>query len=212
MALPSAFRSLRHRNYQLFFGGQIISLVGTWMQAVTESWLMYRLTGSSALLGLTGFSAQIPVFLLATLGGIVADRYDRRRIIVTTQACAMLLAGTLAALTLHGSRAGVAPVRDRRTARHRERLRHPRAPGLRRRHGGTRGSDQRHRAQLVDVQRRPHRGPGRRGRPRRRDRRGLVPPSALRHPPSAFRLPPSAFRLPPSARTSCGMQRVESYE
>jgi len=101
-ALPSALRSLRHRNYQLFFGGQLISLVGTWMQSVAESWLMYRLTGSSALLGMTGFAAQIPVFLLATLGGIVADRTDRRRIIIATQTCAMVLAGTLAALTLTG--------------------------------------------------------------------------------------------------------------
>jgi MFS family permease len=100
--LPAALRSLHHRNYRLFFGGQIISLVGTWMQSVAESWLMYRLTGSSALLGLTGFCAQIPVFVLATVGGLVADRYDRRRIIVTTQTCAMLLAGTLAVLTLTG--------------------------------------------------------------------------------------------------------------
>ena len=72
------------------------------MQSVAESWLMYRLTGSSALLGLTGFCAQIPVFLLATLGGTVADRLDRRRIIIATQSCAMLLAGTLAILTLTG--------------------------------------------------------------------------------------------------------------
>ena len=100
--MPSALRSLRHRNYQLFFGGQLISLIGTWMQSVAESWLVYRLTGSSALLGLIGFAAQIPVFLLATLGGIVADRNDRHRIIVLTQAASMCLAGTLAVLTLTG--------------------------------------------------------------------------------------------------------------
>ena len=58
-------RALRHRNYQLFFGGQLISLIGTWMQSVAESWLVYRLTGSAALLGVAAFASQIPVFLLA---------------------------------------------------------------------------------------------------------------------------------------------------
>ena len=68
------FRALRHRNYKLFFSGQLISLIGTWMQSVAESWLVFRLTGSSALLGLSSFASQIPVFLLATIGGTVADR------------------------------------------------------------------------------------------------------------------------------------------
>src|SRR5436189_141060 len=67
------FRALRHRNYQLFFSGQLISLTGTWMQSVAESWLVYRLTGSSALLGVSAFFAQIPVFLLAPLGGAAAS-------------------------------------------------------------------------------------------------------------------------------------------
>ena len=98
--LPSALRALRHRNYQLFFGGQLISLTGTWMQFVAQSWLVYRLTGSAVLLGLVGFSGQIPVFLLAPIGGTVADRYHRHRILVTTQTVAMLLASTLAILTL----------------------------------------------------------------------------------------------------------------
>jgi len=95
-------RSLRHRNYQLFFGGQLISLTGTWMQTVAQSWLVYRLTGSAVLLGFVGFSSQIPVFLLAPLGGAVADRYHRRPILVVTQTAAMLLALVLAALTLSG--------------------------------------------------------------------------------------------------------------
>ena len=69
-----AVRALRHRNFQLFFAGQLISLIGTWMQTVAQSWLVYRLTGSSFLLGAVGFASQIPVFLLAPLGGIVADR------------------------------------------------------------------------------------------------------------------------------------------
>lgn len=100
--LPAALRALRHRNYQLFFFGQLISLTGTWMQSVAESWLIYRLTGSAVLLGLVGFSSQIPVFLLAPVGGAVADRYRRHRILVTTQTIAMLLAFTLAGLTLSG--------------------------------------------------------------------------------------------------------------
>jgi MFS family permease len=98
--LPWALRALAHRNYRLFFGGQLISLTGTWMQSVAQSWLVYRLTGSAALLGLVGFSSQIPVLLLASVGGAVADRHRRHRILVVTQTCAMLLASTLAILTL----------------------------------------------------------------------------------------------------------------
>lgn len=100
--LPAALRALRHRNYQLFFGGQLISLVGTWMQSVAQSWLVYRLTGSSVLLGLVGFSSQIPVFLLAPIGGAIADRHNRHRIIISTQSSAMLLAFVLAILALTG--------------------------------------------------------------------------------------------------------------
>jgi MFS family permease len=100
--VPSLVRALRHRNYRLFFGGQLISLTGTWMQMVAQSWLVYRLTGSAVLLGFVGFSGQIPVFLLAPLGGSVADRLNRRRILVATQTTAMLLAFLLAALTLTG--------------------------------------------------------------------------------------------------------------
>ncbi len=100
--LPSALRALRHRNYRLFFGGQLVSLTGTWMQSVAQSWLVYRLTGSAVLLGFVGFSSQIPVFLLATLGGTLADRVNRHRILITTQTLAMLGASTLAALTLTG--------------------------------------------------------------------------------------------------------------
>src|SRR2546421_2210809 len=98
--LPATWRALRHRNFQLFFGGQLISLTGTWMQSVAQSWLVYRLTGSAVLLGLVGFSSQIPVFLLAPIGGAVADRRNRHRILVGTQTAAMVLAFVLAALTL----------------------------------------------------------------------------------------------------------------
>jgi MFS family permease len=96
------FRALRSRNYRLFFSGQIISLIGTWMQSVAQAWLVYRLTHSSLLLGLVGFAGQIPVFLLASIGGMVADRHSRYRIVIATQTTAMLLALILSALTLHG--------------------------------------------------------------------------------------------------------------
>jgi len=99
---PHVVRALRHRNYRLFFGGQLISLIGTWMQSVAQSWLVYRLTGSAALLGLVGFASQIPVFLLAPFGGSIADRYNRHRILLGTQTSAMLLAFVLAGLTLCG--------------------------------------------------------------------------------------------------------------
>jgi len=96
------FRALKHRNYRLFFFGQIISLSGTWMQSVAQSWLVYRVTGSVALLGLIGFAGQFPIFLLAAFGGAVADRYDRRVILICTQASAMATAAMLAFLTLSG--------------------------------------------------------------------------------------------------------------
>ena len=96
------FRALQHRNFQLFFGGQLISLIGTWMDNIAEAWLVYRLTGSSLLLGTVAFAGQIPVFLLAPLGGMAADRWPRRSIVIATQTSSMILAGILAALTLSG--------------------------------------------------------------------------------------------------------------
>jgi len=100
MNLPVTLRALKYRNFQLFFGGQFISLVGTWMQNVAQSWLVYSLTGSSALLGLVGFSGQIPVFAFSVLGGIAADRLSRRHVVIATQTASMLLAFALAFLTL----------------------------------------------------------------------------------------------------------------
>src|SRR5436309_8222023 len=98
--LHPALRSLKHRNFQLFFSGQLISLTGTWMQTVAQSWLVYRLTGSSLLLGGVGFASQFPVFLMAPVGGMVADRMNRHRVVISTQVASMLLAFILAALTL----------------------------------------------------------------------------------------------------------------
>ena len=100
--VPQPFRALRHRNYQLFFGGQLVSLTGTWMQSVAQSWLVYRLTGSAGLLGLVGFAGQIPVFLLAPVGGAVADARGRHPILLATQTLSMLLALALATVTLAG--------------------------------------------------------------------------------------------------------------
>src|SRR5438132_7683697 len=100
LRIPTAGRALRHRNFQLFFSGQLISLVGTWMQTVAQSWLVYRLTGSGLKLGAVGFASQIPVFLFAPIGGIIADRFNRQRVVIGTQVAPMLLAFILAALTL----------------------------------------------------------------------------------------------------------------
>ena len=96
----AAGRALRHRNFQLFFSGQLISLIGTWMQTVAQSWLVYRLTGSGLKLGAVGFASQIPVFLFAPIGGIIADRSHRKHVVIATQVASMLLAFVLAALTL----------------------------------------------------------------------------------------------------------------
>jgi MFS family permease len=96
----TTFRALRHRNFQLFFGGQFISLIGTWMQTIAQTWLVYRLTGSSLLLGVVGFSSQIPIFLLAPVGGLVADRWNRQKVVIATQSTSMILAFMLAGLAL----------------------------------------------------------------------------------------------------------------
>ena len=98
--LAVTFRALAHRNFRLFFSGQLISLVGTWMQSVAQSWLVYRMTGSSLLLGLVGFASQFPVFIFGPFGGTIADRHNRHRIVIATQTASMLLAFALSALTL----------------------------------------------------------------------------------------------------------------
>jgi MFS family permease len=98
----TTLRALRHRNFQLFFSGQLISLTGTWMQSVAQAWLVYSMTKSALLLGTVGFASQIPVFLVAPFGGITADRVNRQRLVIATQTCSMILAGILAWLTLSG--------------------------------------------------------------------------------------------------------------
>ena len=101
-ALRHTLRALRHRNYRLYFTGQIISLAGTWMQQIAMSWLAYRLTGSPLVLGVVAFSGQIPILLLGPLGGLWSDRFDRRRILMATQSLAMIQALALATLTATG--------------------------------------------------------------------------------------------------------------
>jgi MFS family permease len=95
-----AWRALRHRNFRLFFTGQSISLIGTWMTRVATSWLVYRLTGSALLLGVVGFAGQIPTFILAPFAGVLVDRLNRRNLLVWTQVLAGIQSLALAALTL----------------------------------------------------------------------------------------------------------------
>jgi MFS family permease len=97
------FRSLRYRNYRLFFTGQLLSLVGTWMQQLALPWLVYRLTGSAFLLGIVGFSSQIPAFILAPLAGVLSDRWNRYYILLVTQTLSMLQAFTLSILFFTGN-------------------------------------------------------------------------------------------------------------
>ena len=118
--LPGAFK---YRNFRLFFFGQSVSLIGTWMQLVAMSWLVYEKTGSGFWLGVVGFCGQLPSFFLAPIAGVYADRWNRHRTIVIMQTLAMLQAFVLAALVL-GSR--------RRRVAHRTAERHPgRRHGLR---------------------------------------------------------------------------------
>src|SRR5580700_3189828 len=97
--VPKRFGALRHRNFQLFIAGQMVSLIGTWMQSTAQLWLVYKLTNSAALLGVFGFANQIPILVLASVGGYVGDRYNRHLGVIWTQTVSMILAFTLAALT-----------------------------------------------------------------------------------------------------------------
>jgi MFS family permease len=98
--VSTRFRAMQHRNFQLFIAGQLISLIGTWMQNMAQLWLVYRLTHSAALLGVFGFASQVPMLFLSSLGGYVGDRFDRHRGVIVTQSISMILAFVLAGLTL----------------------------------------------------------------------------------------------------------------
>jgi MFS family permease len=99
----SLFRALAHRNFRLFFLGQGVSLIGTWMQQVAMGWLIYRLTHSAWWLGVIGCCGQLPSFFAAPLAGVLVDRWNRHRLLVVTQSLAMLQALVLAALVLSGA-------------------------------------------------------------------------------------------------------------
>ena len=100
--LLAAFRALRHRNFRLFFGGQLVSLIGTWMQTVAQAWLVLKLSDSSMMLGIVSFASYLPILLVALFAGVVVDHVDRRRLIIAAQMLLMLSAFVLAALTWMG--------------------------------------------------------------------------------------------------------------
>lgn len=100
---PGIARALRHRNFRLFFSGQSVSLIGTWITRIATSWLVYRLTHSALLLGLVGFCGQIPTLVLAPMAGVLVDRWDRHRILVWTQVLSAVQSLALAVLALSGA-------------------------------------------------------------------------------------------------------------
>src|SRR4051812_45116338 len=99
---PGIGRALRSRNYRLFFSGQSVSLIGTWITRIATSWLVYRLTNSALLLGLVGFAGQVPTLLLAPFAGVIVDRRDRLRLLLWTQVLSALQSAALAALAFSG--------------------------------------------------------------------------------------------------------------
>ena len=127
-------RALGSRNFRLFFFGQAVSLIGTWMQIIAMRWLVYRLTKSELMLGIVGFISDAPLFLLVPFAGVLADRLKRHRIMVVTQALSALQAARVGGPRAHRSSRGLACVRSRRAARHRQRLRYYRASSLHCRH------------------------------------------------------------------------------
>ena len=172
-----AWRALRHRNFRLFFGGQSISLIGTWMTRIATAWLVYRLTGSALLLGTVSFAGQIPTFLFAPFAGVWVDRLNRRQVLVWTQALSMVQSLALAALTLSGHitipwilvlsvTQGIINAFDMpgRQAFMVQMVERPRRPG------------QRHRHQLLHGQRGPPHRPFAGRHVDRRHQRGLVLP------------------------------------
>ncbi len=92
--LPRMFRSIQNRNYRLYFFGQLVSVLGSWLQSVAQAWIVYRLTDSSFQLGLVVFIGQAPLLFLSPIGGLIADRYPRRWVVVATQVTSMLPDGT----------------------------------------------------------------------------------------------------------------------
>ena len=96
----TSLRALKHKNFRLYFAGQGISIIGTWVQRIALTWLVYRLTGSAFLLGVVGFSGQIPLLIVTPFAGVFADRLNKHKILLYTQALSMVQAFVLAALVL----------------------------------------------------------------------------------------------------------------
>lgn len=103
MKLDTVLRAFKHKNYRLFFCGQCFSVIGTWIQSIALSWMVYRITGSALLLGVTGFCSQIPSLILAPFTGVAADSFDRRKILICTQSCAMVQAFGMAFIAFSGN-------------------------------------------------------------------------------------------------------------
>src|SRR5437764_15052985 len=102
VGLAGMLRAFRHRNFRLYFGGQSISLIGTWVQQIALSWTIYQLTHSSFLLGLVSFAGQLPLFILTPFAGVLVDRFNRHRILIATQTLALLQALALALVVSTG--------------------------------------------------------------------------------------------------------------
>ena len=134
-----AWRALRHRNFRLFFGGQTISLVGTWMTRIATAWLVYRLTGSALLLGTVSFAGQIPTFLLAPFAGVIVDRSNRRHVLIWTQTLAMVQSLALACAHARPSHHHCGNPRAQRVSGTDQCLRHARPPVV---HGADGGGSQ----------------------------------------------------------------------
>ena len=123
-------RAFSYPNYRLFFGGQIVSLIGSWMSMTATSWLVYRLTGSPMMLGVVGFAGQFPGFVMGPFAGAFLDRWDRHRVLVVTQTLSMLQSFALALLTFTGHITVAGDHRVERRSGRRERLRHAGATGV----------------------------------------------------------------------------------
>lgn len=102
LGLPTGYAALKHRNFRLYWFGQMISLIGTWMQIIAQGWLVYQLTRSPLALGLVGMASSLPILLFSLFGGVLADRFDRRKLLLTTQTLAMIEAFIMAGLIWSG--------------------------------------------------------------------------------------------------------------
>ena len=97
MKLPDALRALRHRNFRIYYTGQAISMIGTWVQSIANTWLAWQLSGSTAITGLVGFMGHIPMLVVAPFAGVLGDRFDRRKLLFIVQ-CLLIVQSVLLAV------------------------------------------------------------------------------------------------------------------